>query len=260
MKLPQFVPILTAFTERVSGLEMVELLKSPSALARALADTQKVVGHDGVLNIFDPFLLSSACIRKRNGVNSPGETQCKGLVPAEEITQTAPLAALLESIQPLRHHLPESAMIFATFSGPGLLHSQLQDTFESCGMSGGADTDYILDVTQSVVRSALELKADGIALIEQTALGTPSVLQRCHKTVRRLADFYNAGFLVFRLPGSEDQESATPAHCVFDLASSANGIGPLYGQPAPSAGASTPPVSTTGDVPQSTSLEELKRL
>lgn len=260
MKLPQFVPILTAFTARVAGCEVPELLQSPTALARALADTQTVIGHDGILNIFDPLLLSAACIRKQDKMNSLAGTHGMGLTPPDEILQTAPLATLLESIQPLRHNLLDRAMIFATFTGPGLLYSQLQDAFESCGMTGGADSDYILDVILSVVRSSLELKADGIALIEQTVPGVPSELQRCHKTIRKLADFYDASFLVFRLPGAEDQEPVIPAHCVFDLAPPDNCIGPLFGQLGQSAASNTPPVTTACDVPESTPVEGLKSL
>jgi hypothetical protein len=260
MKLPRHIPILTAFTARVAGRDMARLLQSPTALARALADTQTVVGHDGVLCIFDPLLLQSACIRKQSEMNSSAGDHDIGLTPPEEITQTAPLATLLESIHPLRHHLPDSAMIFATFTGPGLLYSQLQGAFESCGMTGGADSDYVLDVIRDVVRSSLELKADGIALIEQTVPGIPSELRHCHKTVRKLADFYDAGFIVFNLPGAEDQEPETPAHCVFDLALPENGIGPLFGKLGQSAASNTPPLTTACDVPESTTVEGLKTL
>jgi hypothetical protein len=260
MKLPQFVPILTAFTARVAGREVTELMQSPTALAMALADTQTVVGHDGVLSIFDPSLLSSACIRKQDEMNSAGETRGTGLTPPDEILQTAPMANLLESIQPLRHLLPDRAMIFATFTGPGLLWSQLRETFVSCGMTGAAGFDYVHDVILSVVRSSLELKADGIALIEQAAPGIPSEFQRCRKMVRKLADFYDAGFLAFRLPGTEDPAQAIPAHCVFDLAPPDHFIGPIVGQLEPTAASQTPPVTTAGDVPESTPVEKLKNL
>jgi len=75
---------------------MSELLQSPTALARALADTQKVVGHDGVLSLFDSLLLSSACIRTQGEMSTPGETHDMGLIPPDEILQTTPLATLLE--------------------------------------------------------------------------------------------------------------------------------------------------------------------
>jgi len=260
MKLPRFVPILTTFTARVSGRAVSELLQSTTALARALADTQKVVGHDGVLNLFDPLLLSSACIRAQGEMSTPGETHDMDLTPPDEILQMAPVATLLESIQPLRHHLPDSAMIYATFTGPGLLYSQLREAFESSGMTGGADSDYILDVILGLVRSALELKADGIALIEQAAPGIPSKLQRCHKKIRKLTDFYDAGFLVFRLPGTEDQQPVIPAHCIFDLVPSAHCIDPQFGQLEQSAVTHSPPVTTAGDVPVNTQVEELRTL
>ena len=260
MKLPQSVPILTAFTARVAGREMAQLLQSPTALARALADTQTVVGHDGVLCLFDPLLLASACFKEQGEMNSSCDVRGIGLNPPDEVLQTAPVATILESIQPLRHHLLDRAMILVTFAGPGLLYSQLQDAFESCGMAGGADTDYVVDVIRNVVRSSLDLKADGIALIEQMEPGMPAELQRCHKTVRKLADFYDASYIVFNLPGAEDQELGIPAHCVFDLASPDDGMGPLFGKFDQSAASNTPPVTTVGDVPESTPVEGLKTL
>ena len=260
MKLPQCVPILTAFTARVAGRGMEQLLQSPGALARALADTQKVVGHDGVLCIFDPLLLSSACIGKQGDVTSSADTDGVGLTPADEIPQTAPVTAKLESIEPLQHHLPDSAMIYAAFTGPGLLFSQLQDTFDSCGQNSQVDPDYVVDVILAVVRSALDLKVDGVALIEQTAASAPSELLRAHKTVRKLADFYDAGFLVFNLPRTEEQEPGFPAHCTFDLESAQNGNGPVFGKLAQSAVSNTVPFTTAGDVPETTPVEELKIL
>ena len=258
MKLPQSVPILTAFTARVADRDMPCLLESPAALARALADTQTVVGHDGVLCLFDPLLLSSACIGIQDEASAFGVPRGEALTPPDEILKAGSLATLLESIQALPHHLPDKALIFATFAGPGLLHSQLQDAFESCGMSSDAGSDYVLDVIRNVVRSSLEMKADGVALIEQMAPGVPSEIRRCHKTVRKLADFYDAGFMVFNLPGSEDPEPGIPAHCVFDLKPSESRIGPLIGKLDPSAASNTPPLSTSGDVPVSTTIEELK--
>ena len=260
MKLPQFIPILTAFTARVAGRELAELLQSPTALARALADTQTVVGHDGVLCLFDPGLLASACIRKQDDVKTAVGSPGNSLTLPDEVLQKGPMATVLEAIQPLRHHLPDRSMIYATFAGPELLHHQLQDAFESCDMTGGADSDYVIDVIRDVVRSSLELKVDGIALIEQTVPGTPSDLQRCHKTVRKLADFYDAGFLVFRRSGAEDQDPGTSAHCEFDLASLDNHIGPVIGQPEQSCASNTPPVTTAGDILESTQVEELKTL
>jgi hypothetical protein len=152
------------------------------------------------------------------------------LTPPDEILKAAPLAPILESIHPLQHHLPDSAMVFATFAGPGLLFAQLSDAFESCGQAGDVDPDYVVDVILNVVRSSLDMKVDGIALIEQPTASTPSELLRVHKTVRKLADFYDAGFLIFNLPGAKPQESGLPAHCVFELTAGGNDMAPVAGQ------------------------------
>jgi len=260
MKLPRYIPILTAFTTRVAGRDVEQLLQSPTALARALADTQTVVGHDGVLCLFDPLLLSSACIRRQGKVTLSPATDGFELTPPDEILQAEPLATILESFQPLQHHLPDSAMIFATFTGPGLLFAQLRDAFESCGRANGVDPDYVVDVILNVVRSSLDMKVDGIALIEQPVASAPSELLRAHKTVRKLADFYDAGFLVFSLPGAEQQEPGLPAHCVFNLAAGENDIGPVVGQIGQSTTSNTVPITTAGDVPATMTVEGLKTL
>jgi hypothetical protein len=260
MKLPHFVPILTAFTARVAGREIAQLLQSPTTLARALAETQIVVGHDGVLCFYAPSLLLSACIRDAEGIGLADDTNGVVLISPDEILQTAPIRILLESIQPLRHQLSDSAMVFATFTGPALLYSQLQGAFKSSGLNDEVDPDYVLAVIRNVVRSALESKADGIALIEQVMSATPSKLLRAHKAVRKLADFYDAGFLVFKLPDSDEQTFPNTAHCVFDLATPSSGIGPVIGQPAQSIASDHQFFTTAGDVAANTTVDVLKTL
>lgn len=260
MKLPRCIPILTALTARVAGRNTKQLLQSPTALARALADTQTIIGHDGVLCLFDPLLLSSACIRRQEEVISSPTIDGFELIPPDEILQAAPLTAILKSIHPLRHHLPDSAMIFATFAGPGLLFAQLRDAFESCGRANGVDPDYVVDVILNVVRSSLDLKVDGIALIEQPVASPPSELLAAHKTIRKLADFYDASFLIFSLPGAIQQEPDFPAHCVFNLAAGANDMGPVVGQMGQSTASNTAPITTAGDVSATMTVEKLKTL
>jgi hypothetical protein len=259
VKLPQFVPILNAFTERVAGCQMVELLRSPTALARALADTQAVIGHDGVLCGFDPLLLSSACALHQAGSTQPTDIEAV-LKSPEEVLSTEPMTTILESIQPLRHQLPEYASIFITFSGPELLYSRLHDTLSPGESSSGVDPDYVIDVILNVVRSSLDLKADGIAFIERTVSTTPPELLRIYKKVRKLTDFYDAGFLVFRLPDSETQDAHSLAHCIFNLPQQGNGIGPVTAQPGASMVLNNLPFTTAGDVPEDTAIESLKEL
>jgi hypothetical protein len=260
MKLPHFVPILTAFTARVAGREIAQLLQSPTTLARALAETQIVVGHDGVLCFYAPSLLLSACIRDAEGIGLADDTNGVVLISPDEILQTAPIRILLESIQPLRHQLPDSAAVFATFTGPGLLYSQMQSAFETSGLSDEVDPDYVLAVIRNVVRSALELKADGIALIERTMPTTPSKVLRAHKAVRKLADFYDAGFLVFKLPDSDEKNFPNTAHCVFDLATPTSGIGPVTAYAEQPASPELLLLTTAGDVAANTTVEELRSL
>ena len=260
MKLPRFAPILTAFTARVAGRETAELLQSPAALARAVADTQTVVGHDGVLCLFDTLLLASACVRKQGDTACSSHLHHVALRDPAEVLHTPPVSTILESIQPLQLYLQGRALVFATFAGPGLLYSQLQETLRSCGGTNAVETDYVVDVIRSVVRSALELKADGIALIEPSAPANLQDLMRSYKTVRKLADFYDAAFLVFRLSAPEEPQAELPAHCVFDLKTMQNGPGLVTGSLGPGISSNVLPSTTAGDVPATTTVEELKAL
>lgn len=250
MKIPHFIPVLTAFSERVSGHKLDQLLQSPTSLARALADTQSVIGHDGVLCIYAPSLLFSACI-------CANHTMAK---PADEVLRSRPLATILESIQALRHVLPDRAVVLATFAGPGLLHSQLQDALEAGGNSAWNDSDYVAEVILAAVRSSFDLKADGIALIERATPAMPAEMLRVHKKVRKLADFYDAAFLVFNEQATGEQAPELPAHCVFDLGSERPGIGPVMGRLGQSVAADVRPYTTAGDIPADTAVNDLKAL
>ena len=260
MKLPLFVPILTAFTARVAGREMAELLQSPAALARALTDTQTIVGHDGVLCLFDPTLVARACIAKPEKGSSLPNDPVIGLRDPVDVLKVTPLRALLETIQALRNQLPDSILLYATISGPGLLYAQLKDALGPCGERDAVNPDYVVDVIRNAVRSALELKADGIALIEQTAREIPSDLLRTYKMVRKLANFYDAGFLLFKVPAPREQNLEFHAHCVFELGFVENGIGLLKGQLEPASVSDVAPCSTTDDVPGTMTVEGLKSL
>jgi len=260
MKLPQFVPILTAFAARVAGKQIGELLQSPAALARALADTQTVVGHDGVLCLFDPPLLASACIGGHGGHAPTGDAGSLKLRNPDQIAQTPSVASLLETIQSLRHHLQGRASVIATLAGPGLLYSQLQTELGKGGSASPLAPSYVVDVIRNAVRSAFELQAEGVALIEIAIPADLPDLLRSHKMVRKLADFYDAPFFVFNLSGAEDCGAGLHAHCVFDLHSAKSGLGPVRGRLGPAMPSNTIPVTTAGDVPDTTPVEELKVL
>jgi len=233
---------------------MAELLQSPTALARALADTQTVVGHDGVLCVYDPGLIATACIGQQREATGLQSAISAGFL------QTPPLMTLLESIQPLQHHLQQRALVIVTIAGPALLCSQLQKMLQSGGGDSRVDPDHVSNVIRTVVRSALESKADGIALIEQTAPDSPEEFLRCYKTVRKLADFYDVAYLAFRLAAAGVQPPDMMAHCVFDLAADEKGLGPVRGKPGPGTASNVVPFTTAGDVSESITVEELKDL
>ena len=99
--------------------------------------------------------------------------------PAVEVLRSKPLANVFESIPALRHLLSDRAQVFATFAGPGLLYSQLQDAFASRGNAAWVDPDYVAEVILDAVRFSLDMKSDGIALIEQTSADDASGVAAC---------------------------------------------------------------------------------
>jgi hypothetical protein len=259
MKLPRSVPILSAFAARVCGCELPNLLQSPTLLARAVADTQKVIGHDGVLCFFEPSVLVSSCLAASSGQQWVGVAGPPVLRPADEVSKAAPLANLLQAIPVLRHVLPADALIIASMAGPGLLAAQLAAAPEPCGGNNQIDPEYVTDVVRTAVRAALELKADGIALLEETDASPSAEWLRCHRTVRKLADFYDAAFILFSLSVARAQDFAPHAHCIFELPAGGGG-GLVAGRLDPSIDSDFVPVTTAADVPASTTVEELKAL
>jgi hypothetical protein len=266
MKLPQSIPILTAITARVAGSEIADLIRSPARLARALADTQIVVGHDGVLCLFDPWLLLGSCTSDVQMSSQPSaSSQVDGLTPPGEVAARLPLSSLLETIEPLRHHLPGGVKIYAAFSGPALLRTQLRETLASGGeraVPAAADPDfgYVREVLKGLVRSFLELGADGIALLEQSMPETAPELAACYRIVRKLTAFYDAGYIVFNLSPGERPESDFKAHCVFDLPPPGQGNGPVFGRSGCSYTGPERPLTSAGDVPVDTPFEDLKKI
>lgn len=260
LKLPHFIPILTTFAARVSGRESGELLQSPSALARSLADTQAVVGHDGVLCTYAPSILVSSCIEEQSEMSTGAGAGGTPLRPAADALRSKPVATVFESIQALRHLLAGRARVYAAFTGPGLLSCQIRDALASHSNAAWADPEYVAEIVLATVRLSLDLKADGVALIEQATLGMPGDLLRVHRKVRKLADFYDSAYLVFHEQGSEEDDPGFPAHCVFDLKSIAHGIGPVAGRVESSFAADDTPCTTAGDIPACTSVAALKSL
>lgn len=262
MKLPRFIPILTAFTSRVSGRDLNELLRSPAALARALVDTQKVVGHDGILAIYHPSLLAASCLGRQRPAD--GETpvaDAASLIPAAEVPRAGAMAAVFESIGAVRHRLPEGVQVFAAFAGPALLHSQLKEVLRQSGDNVWDDTDYVSEVVLATVRASFEVAADGVALIERLAPAMPAELLRVYRKVRKQAEFYNGSFLLFEEAGSSSPDASLPAHCRLDLSSATTGSGVVTGQLDPSGVAREATVVTTaGDVPADTPVSVLAAL
>lgn len=244
--LPQFVPILTSYAIRVSGRELVQLLSSGAGLARALLDTQKVVGHDGVLCLFHPSLLAEACAESPSGPLR--------LRAAEDVPRSGKMPVLLDAVRALRQQLPPRAMVFATFAGPGLLLSELTSR-----QSGGdaPDFDYTADVFLSMVRAAFDSEAQGIAVVEERLAEISPEMASSYRSTNKLAEFYDAAQMVFHLPGAPAAVASTGAHCSFFLESGGDPCRLVRGT---ATAGQLMSATTGGDVPAGTPLEQLKGL
>lgn len=257
-RLPRFVPILTSFMSRVVGRDRSDLLGSSAALARAIGETQKLVGNDGVLCLYDPAPLVSACIQAEPGQSERDQARPVELRPVEEIVRGGHLGAVLEAIPFLRHQLPNTALVFAALAGPSLLFSEMSLRCHP------ADTevlpDYVTDAVLRAVRSALESGADGIALIEQDPATNAAAFLSSYKTVRKVVDFYEAAFLLFWERCSDVSGGRVPAHCTFCLPPQARPLTLVVGGVDPSWTGEVAPVTTGADVPADTPMGELQVL
>ncbi len=243
--LSQFVPILTSYAVRVSGRELEPLLASSAGLSRALLDTQKVVGHDGVLCLFHPPVLVEACIESDAGALR--------LRAADDVPRFGKMAVVLEAVRALRRQMPPGVSVFATFAGPELLLSELSKR----GNGGDVvDADYAGDVFLSTVRAAFDAEAHGIAVMEKRMAKIPPELAALYRSANKLAEFYDGAQMVFHLPGAEGA-ATTAAHCTFFLDSGGDVCRAVQGTCSTEG---KMPVTTAGDVPADTPLERLKEL
>jgi len=243
--LPKFIPILTSYAVRVSGREIGSLLASGAGLARALLDTQKVVGHDGILCLFHTPVLVESCIESTTGPLR--------LRAADDVPGAGRMAVMLEAVRALRRQVSPSTSVFAAFAGPGLLLAELTGRE---GDGDAVDADYAGDVFLGAVRAAFEAEAHGIAVIEQRMAAIPPDVAALYRSANKLAEFYDGAQLVYHLPGAGDA-ATTAAHGTFFLASGADTCRARQGL---GAAGRTVPVTTAGDVPSDTPLELLKEL
>ena len=243
-KLPKFVPILSSYTTRVSGRGTHELLKSPAGLARALADTQRIVGQDGVLCFYAPEALAASCLQSANI-----------LCAAEDVRRAGNMAVVIDAIVALRTLIPPSAQIIGCCPGPGLTLFHLRaccarDTPEL------ADYDYVGDVFVTLIRAVCEAGAHGIAVGERFH-DRDGATEGLYTSARKLADFYGVPLFVFLQPGSEILASAGVADCVFKLPENPSNVELLGGSLVERKDG---PVTTNQDVPSEFSVEALQRL
>ena len=245
-KYPRFVPLLGSYTTRVSGRDPQELLGSPAGLARALVDTQHIVGHDGVLCFYAPHLLAKSCLK------APGS-----LCSADDAPQSGSMAAVLEAITVLRSVVASGVHISACFPGPALMLAELR----GCCLPNPpelSEYDYVGDVFLNLVRAACEVGAHGVAVAENVPCGE-SVPDSYYRSARKLVDFYSAALAVFLEPGSDAAPAFSGADFVFRLPAQPDNLELLAGS-ANGLADYKPPMTTNKDVPIDVSVDELRAL
>ncbi len=241
---PKFVPILSAYATRVSGRNFSELLSSSAALARALADTQRVIGHDGVLCLYRPALLAQCCV-------TSGPTFC----PPDDLPRTGIMAIVLEAARALRKQLGPRIQTIACFPGPALMLAELK---KSCGPEPGelADYDYVGDAFLATVRAACETGINGIAVVEDVPPEASQELTSLYRSARKLVDFYSCAFCFFLQPGSAVTDGTQFADYTFSLPPAGAGLSLVRARPVSDA----TPATTASDVPPDVSVEALLAL
>jgi len=245
--LPRFMPMLTSFAARVAGCAPAELPRSAALLARALRDTQKVVGHDGVLCVFEPGLLAAACLDGSGGLRAP-----QAVVAAPEVS------VLLDAVKGLAAQLPRQAAPLVVLDGPSLLTAELRRRCPEAPET--ADSDYVSDVFTAVLRTALESPAQGVALIESGATPRGPELQGLHRSARRLADFYERWLVQFLLPGTAGPGPQDWAHCSFALSAAGDPCALLRAISYDHELATEAPATTAGDIPAETPVAVVRGL
>lgn len=241
------MPMLTSFAARVAGCTSAELPHSAARLAHALRDSQKVVGHDGVLCLFEPGLVAAACLDAGGGLRAP-----------ETVAVTPPVSVLLDAARGLAVQLPRQAALLVVLDGPALLAAELLR--HRPGRPETADDDYVSDVFTAVLRAALESPAQGVALIESGATLQGPELQGLHRSARRLADFYERWLVQFMLPGATAPGLLDTAHCSFALPAAGNPCALLRAVSFDPVLASEAPATTAGDIPAETPVAVVRGL
>jgi hypothetical protein len=245
-KYPKFMPILSSYTSRVGGRSSQELFVSPSAVARALADTQRVIGHDGVLCFYAPQLQARSCVQSAGSFCS-----------AEEVPRSGSMAVVFEAVAALRTTLPAGIYIFACFPGPAFMLAELR-RFCLPNPTELSNYDYVGDVFLSLVRAACEAGAHGVAVAENVPCGE-SVPDSYYRSARKLVDFYSAALAVFLEPGSDAAPAFSGADFVFRLPAQPDNLELLAGS-ANGLADYKPPMTTNKDVPIDVSVDELRAL
>jgi hypothetical protein len=242
-RFPKFVPILTSYAARVSGRSVPDLLSSSAALARALADTQRIIGHDGVLCLHQPRELALSYIGPGNALYS-----------ADDVPRTGTMAIVLDAVQTLRKQFSPNILVLTCFPGPALTLSELKRS-ASAGAEELADYDYVGDAFVAIVRAAFEAGADSIAVAEEFSAEGRQELTSLYRSTRKLADFYSASFCFFLQPGSEVDDRACEADYIFALPTG-NALSLVSAQ----RGGDAPPSATCCDVAPEVAVEDLQRL
>ncbi len=243
--LSEFMPILTAHTYRIGNLATPQLRATPAALARSLLDSQRLVGHDGIICIFDTQILVDACL-----IKSDGRTELR---EPESVPYSEPFASILNAVRALRPQLPQKVRVYSSFTGPELLLEELAMRSEDLP---DADLDYAGDVFLAAVRESFNAEAHGIAVIEKSMATVLPQVDSLYRSANRIAEFYDGAQIVFHLP-SEAPRTATSAHCSFFLQSS---IRPYELVRGVGIAGTQMPFTTASDVPEDTPIQTLREL
>ena len=172
---PLFVPFVYQLAVRMEQLPEEDLLASPTTLATALRNAQRLFGYDAVVSHFDIGLAAQACGGLPHG-------------RAEEIVHRGRWPVVLEATRRLVKELGDRVVIMGVVTGPLTLGRQLGDhSLERAGR-----------IALALARAYAECGVGGLVVAEEEALAPAEkkVLLMMLRPVFNLADYFQLTSLV----------------------------------------------------------------
>lgn len=158
---PLFVPFIYRLAARMAQLPEENLLESPTTLAGALRDAQRLFGYDALVSHFDVGLAARACVQLTAD-------------RADQIVNEKPWPVIIEATRRLVKELNQT-VIMGVLTGPLTLSRQL----------GDRSLDRAAQTAMALGRAYAECGVGSLLVVEERAI-TPEEEDLFARTLRSL--------------------------------------------------------------------------